>query len=130
MNDNVNHPAHYATHPSGVECHDITRFMSFDLGNAVKYVWRAGAKDPAKTVEDLRKALWYIANHPSGVPVYVGSEDMRSRWEKDLLDYFMAEKTWRGHAVYCIAAYDGSDICRSEAAIIIQTEIDNLTKRD
>ena len=58
MNDNVNHPDHYNSHPSGVECIEITEHMNFCLGNAVKYIWRASLK--GKEVEDLRKARWYI----------------------------------------------------------------------
>ena len=58
MNDNVNHPEHYNSHPSGVECIEITEHMNFCLGNAVKYIWRASLK--GKEVEDLRKARWYI----------------------------------------------------------------------
>lgn len=57
--DAVNHPQHYVSHPSGVECITITEHMGFNLGNAMKYVWRADLKDDA--VEDLRKAQWYIA---------------------------------------------------------------------
>ncbi|WP_019997284.1 DUF3310 domain-containing protein [Aureimonas ureilytica] len=57
--DAVNHPSHYTSHPSGVECIDVTEHMTFNLGNAVKYVWRAGLKsvDP---IQDLQKAAWYI----------------------------------------------------------------------
>jgi hypothetical protein len=58
MNDPVNSPKHYCSHPSGVECIQITEHMSFCLGNAVKYIWRADEKNDA--VEDLRKAKWYI----------------------------------------------------------------------
>jgi len=54
----VNHPPHYTAHPSGVECIDVTMHMNFCLGNAVKYIWRAGLKNDA--VEDLKKAKWYI----------------------------------------------------------------------
>lgn len=56
--DPVNHPKHYTAHPSGVECITITEHMGFNLGNAVKYVWRADLKNDA--VEDLNKARWYI----------------------------------------------------------------------
>ena len=46
--DNVNHPAHYTSDPSGVECIQITRHRNFNVGNAIKYLWRAGLKeDPA-----------------------------------------------------------------------------------
>lgn len=58
MSDPVNHPKHYTEHPSGVECIQITEHMTFNLGNAVKYIWRADLK--GKQVEDLKKAVWYI----------------------------------------------------------------------
>ena len=58
MSDPVNHPEHYTSHPSGVECIKITEHMGFCLGNAVKYIWRAGMKGDA--IEDLQKARFYI----------------------------------------------------------------------
>ena len=66
VNDNVNHPSHYTSHPSGIECIEITRHYCFAVGNAIKYLWRAGLKkdasleDKEKEIEDLRKAKWYI----------------------------------------------------------------------
>lgn len=54
----VNHPPHYTKHPSGVECIEITEHMNFNVGNAVKYLWRAGEKGDA--IIDLQKAEWYI----------------------------------------------------------------------
>lgn len=56
--DPVNHPPHYTSHPSGVECISVTEHMNFCVGNAIKYLWRAGAK--GSRIEDLRKARWYI----------------------------------------------------------------------
>lgn len=58
--DAVNSPKHYTSHPSGIECIEITGHMGFCLGNAMKYIWRADLKHDA--IEDLRKAIWYI-NH-------------------------------------------------------------------
>ena len=58
MQDPVNHPKHYTEHPSGIECIQITEHMGFNLGNALKYIWRCDLKLDA--VEDLRKARWYI----------------------------------------------------------------------
>lgn len=58
--DGVNHPAHYNMHPSGVECIDIIEHMSFNVGTAVKYLWRDGLKDQHVPDQDLRKALWYL----------------------------------------------------------------------
>lgn len=51
-------PPHYRQHPSGVECIQITEHFNFNLGNVIKYVWRAGLKGDAN--EDLEKALWYL----------------------------------------------------------------------
>ena len=56
--DPVNHPPHYTAHPSGVECIQVTEHMGFNLGNAVKYIWRCDSKKDA--IEDLKKARWYI----------------------------------------------------------------------
>jgi len=56
--DPVNHPKHYTSHPSGVECIEVTEHFNFNKGNAIKYIWRSS--DKGKEVEDLRKARWYI----------------------------------------------------------------------
>lgn len=61
--DFVNHPPHYTEHPSGVECIQITRHMSFDLGNAMKYIWRAGNKQSEDEAKDISKAIWYLQDH-------------------------------------------------------------------
>ncbi len=57
MADNVDHPKHYNMHPSGVECITVVEWMTFNLGNAVKYIWRNHDKGG---MEDLEKAAWYI----------------------------------------------------------------------
>lgn len=77
MSDAVNHPKHYTSDPSGIECIDITRHRNFNVGNAMKYLWRAGLKAAdaptfeanehtsvhvGKQIEDLKKARWYIAD--------------------------------------------------------------------
>jgi hypothetical protein len=56
--DAVNHPPHYTSHPSGVECIQVTEHMSFNLGNVVKYLWRADEK--SAPLQDLKKAQWYL----------------------------------------------------------------------
>lgn len=60
MKENVNHPQHYNEHPSGVECIDIVRHMNFNLGNVIKYLWRAGLKEGNADIQDLEKAKWYL----------------------------------------------------------------------
>ena len=54
----VNHPAHYNKHPSGVECIDVIEHMSLNIGNAIKYLWRADHK--GNTRQDMEKAVWYV----------------------------------------------------------------------
>lgn len=57
----VNHPKHYTSHPSGIECIEIARHMGFNLGNAFKYIWRADIKEAgSKNIQDLEKAIWYL----------------------------------------------------------------------
>jgi hypothetical protein len=58
MYDQVNNPKHYTSHPSGVECLEITRHMGFNLGNVMKYIWRADLK--GKDIQDLEKAAFYL----------------------------------------------------------------------
>lgn len=54
----VNHPKHYNSNPSGIECITVVEHMSFNVGNAMKYLWRADHKDAP--IQDLEKAKWYI----------------------------------------------------------------------
>jgi hypothetical protein len=62
--DAVNHPSHYTSHPARcecgkpIECIQITEHMGFNLGNSIKYLWRADLKGAA--LEDLNKAIWYV----------------------------------------------------------------------
>ena len=66
--DKVNHPSHYTWLKDlcGIEVIDITRHMDFNLGNSIKYILRSGHKkeegytDKQKTIEDLKKAIWYL----------------------------------------------------------------------
>lgn len=69
QHNNVNHPQHYCSPPSGVECIDIVRHYNFDVGCAIKYLWRAGLKTEEgmspieKEIEDCEKSIWYIKDH-------------------------------------------------------------------
>lgn len=68
--DQINHPSHYTwiKDKVGIEVIDITRHLDFDLGNAIKYILRAGKKPINKSnsnlnvaaIQDLKKAIWYI----------------------------------------------------------------------
>lgn len=65
MSDMVNHPDHYTD--GGIETIDFieAKKLPYHLGNAVKYISRAGKKHPEKTIEDLQKAIWYINRYIS-----------------------------------------------------------------
>jgi hypothetical protein len=56
----VNNPKHYCSHPSEVECIEIIEHMPFNIGAAMKYLWRAGLKDNNPSIQDYSKAIWYI----------------------------------------------------------------------
>ncbi len=72
IGNNINHPKHYNSNKSGIECIEIASNFNFCLGNAIKYIWRAGLKvdedsynTPDKVmdakIEDLQKAIWYLS---------------------------------------------------------------------
>lgn len=57
--DPVDHPSHYTAY-RGLEVIDLVEQLNFNKGNAIKYIARAGIKDPDKEIEDLQKAAWYV----------------------------------------------------------------------
>lgn len=67
--DSVNHPSHYNQGLTKcdcgrrIECIDVTRHLNFNIGNAIKYLWRCELK--GNTLEDLKKAVWYIQDEIS-----------------------------------------------------------------
>jgi hypothetical protein len=60
QHDPVSHPSHYTSSPGNVECIVVAEWMSFNIGNAVKYLWRCGLKEGEDPLTALRKAKWYI----------------------------------------------------------------------
>jgi len=74
MSDAIN-PDHYKSHPSGVECIQITEHFNFCRGNAIKYLWRAGEK--GDEIEDLRKARWYVDREISRLE-FIAKDKFRS----------------------------------------------------
>lgn len=61
-NEAVDHPAHYGGKDNTYEAIKVIRAwnLGFSLGNTIKYISRAGKKDPSKRIEDLKKAMWYL----------------------------------------------------------------------
>lgn len=93
MADDVNHPAHYTAHPSGVECITITEHMPFNVGNAIKYLWRAGEK--GSQLQDLQKAAWYVQREiarlspPVASPEYTEFADVLARARAEHPEWFV-----------------------------------------
>ena len=74
MSDKIN-PVHYTSDPSGVECIEITRHRNFNIGNAIKYLWRNGLKDGESSTVDLKKAIWYITDEIARLEASEASAD-------------------------------------------------------
>lgn len=83
--DMVNHPPHYKSHPSGIECIQITEHMNFCLGNAFKYIWRAA--DKGRQLEDLKKARWYL------------DREIQRLEQKEILERVGKEPEWKNPIV-------------------------------
>jgi hypothetical protein len=81
MTDMVNHPKHYTSHPTGVECIDIIEHMTFNRGAAVKYIWRAGQKHDL--IEDLKKAKWFIEREISRIEAQKSRSEEQSSQGRD-----------------------------------------------
>ena len=67
MSDSVYNPKHYTSHPSGVECIEIAEMLPFNLGNALKYLWRAGKKLDDTQVDTLREATHFRCVNNNGI---------------------------------------------------------------
>lgn len=82
--DPVNHPRHYNSHPSGIECIVIAEHFDFCLGNAIKYIWRASEK--GDVIENLRKARWYLDREierlEGEIRRHEERQHIRSQWYK------------------------------------------------
>lgn len=97
MNDKVNNPKHYTSHPSGIECIQITEHYNFCIGNAIKYLWRQGLKEETgyetldKQVEDCKKAIWYINRHIESITKGM-DKPLTNKEKVDLLGRLPLEK--------------------------------------
>lgn len=123
--DNVNHPKHY-THYKGVEVIELTRQMNFNLGNAAKYICRAGFKDKSKEIEDLEKAVFYIQDEIEHYPV--SKPEPPSRYGKLVFTLTSQLSPNRGKAVEFICRgstlnlWNAIDLLRNEIHEVKNTE--------
>lgn len=83
MSDMVDHPKHYNQHPAGIEAIDVIEEFPFNIGTAMKHLWRAGLKTPDAT-EDLRKAVWYIRREISRLAKM--QPQAMPEWEREYLE--------------------------------------------
>ena len=86
--DMVNHPPHYGQHPSGVECITIAEHYNFNVGNAIKYLWRSHLKNG---LQDLKKARWYVDREIArleGNPSAANDSNDRLEHLQRALEYF------------------------------------------
>lgn len=124
MEENVNHPKHYNSHPAGVECIEVIRHYVCDIANAIKYLWRAGLKpemgkkDADKEIEDLKKALWYIKDFRESAPkLFVRSQLIN----KPLIDNFVKAMTC--HTVWEIACSGYDENVQTALACLLRIGI-------
>ena len=105
LHDAVNHPKHYASGMSvEVECIMFTRHLNFDIGNAFKYVWRAGNKD--SFTQDINKAMWYLDDADLdglsvGKPEFIDflPKSSLEGWKYETLRYILQGKARDAHGV-------------------------------
>lgn len=108
MAEHVNHPKHYNGREDGVECIEIVRHYTFDIGCAIKYLWRAGLKaemgmpNIEKEIEDLKKAQWYIMDY-----LHSGHKDEMEKFVDD--DLYLAT----GRCVKELVAPYGKHVARA-----------------
>jgi flavodoxin len=107
--DVVNHPSHY-THYKGVEVIEITREMNFNLGNAVKYIARAGLKDPSKEIEDLQKAIFYVKDELARGVSPKDPDELESEWGDKVYELASQMSTYRQEAVEYICMGSASSL--------------------
>ncbi len=116
MSDAVNHPKHYNAHPSGVEAIEMCRLLPFSIGNAVKYLMRAGLKDASSTKQDLLKAAWYLNDQASDPDFCISVKAMR------IAKKIMEAEPY-GTSLYCLLAllanlsWDAEELARLSAAV-------------
>lgn len=126
MSDSVNHPKHYTSDPSGIECIEITRHRNFNIGNAIKYLWRAGLKESSqlnnfeKQVQDLDKAIWYIQDEKKRLQAEKGKSMEQA--SSNFCNVCRTEGIFRSiptNDLTCVE-HDGREIClRCKTPIVI-----------
>ena len=125
MGDMVSHPAHYTMHPVFTgECHDYAKRMTFDQGNAFKYLWRCAAK--GDMVENVRKALWYLNAMRTG-PVLNRHGNRLPRAEVDMLATEVSNAMNGTRRKSAPQRYMAALACYSAAVHVAAGDVDDAT---
>jgi len=117
----VNHPKHYNTDPSGVECIDIARHLSFDIGSAFKYIFRAGKKDLSgdildSAIKDLKKSVWYIADERANFLEWTGDHYLYDPLLKAVI------KSRKGHIRQALIGFYNQDLSVVRKYVLLEIE--------
>lgn len=104
MSDPVNHPSHYQS-ASGFECIQFTSLLTFELGNALKYLWRAGRKDGVSCHQDIEKALTYVrmSRIETTCPLSGVRDEVFDLVDRALKVSLPEERRAAGHWILCLA---------------------------
>jgi hypothetical protein len=114
----VDHPKHYNDHPSAVECIDIVEHLPFNIGNAIKYLWRAGIK-ATPTLEDLEKARWYVEREIRRLkrPTVAITPEVRQR-VRDMIYTLGAPTSHIGACLHFERSFGGKECLRCGATLL------------
>lgn len=131
--DPVNHPQHYASSASGVECIDISEHLGFALGNAFKYVWRH--RDKRVPAQDLDKSLWYLHRYcesrREGMAPIVFTAELRARIAGLLVQVAKHEDPTVAHILQSLVtlATCESHLLLEDGEAVLEAMITNLRAR-
>jgi len=113
MSDPVNNPAHYTGHASGVQAIEVTRHLSFNRGNAFKYIFRHRSKGHPE--QDLQKALWYVRDEIRNKLFETGIHEYGRRAAVKIIR--ATPDHWEADCYLALIGGGLSNLCRCEATL-------------
>lgn len=128
MSDLVNHPQHYEKHKIVLEPIDFCERLPFCEGNAIKYCFRAGHKDGASELLDLKKAQWYLNRRRSDAALEMPEEDRASF--RNMSWYFKrsngilkdAINRWENGSIYEGDFWQVLELCIDDRIAVLETD--------
>lgn len=128
MSDLVNHPAHYEEQSIRLEPIDFCERLPFCEGNAIKYCFRAGHKEGASELLDLKKAQWYLNRRRSDAALEMPEEDRASF--RNMSWYFKrsngilkdAINRWENGSIYEGDFWQVLELCIDDRIAVLETD--------